>query len=213
MNEPIRPDADFPGADRDALWRVMARRRDHRHFLPDPVAPETVARLLGTFDLAPSVGLSQPWQVTVVTRPELREAVYRSFAAVRAREEQRFGGERRALYSSLKLEGIREAPVGLLVSLLPPAGATLGTTGLSRALEYSVASAVTLLWLAATAEGLGLGWVSLVEPSDLKTALDLPPGAQPLAYLCLGHPARALCAPLLETVGWARREPLRVDWR
>ena len=200
-------------ADCDALWRVLAARRDHRHFRPEPLPREQVERLLHTFDLAPSVGLSQPWHVTVVTRPELKDTVYASFTRVRAAEEGRFSGERRALYDTLKLEGIREAPVGLVVSFLPPETPTLGTAALPSALEHSVVSAITLLWLAATAEGLGLGWVSLVRPGDLLEVLDLPPRARPLAYLCLGHPALKLSEPLLQTVGWGAREPLKVAWK
>ena len=207
------PDNTATEADRDALWRVLRARRDHRHFRPDPVPLEILKRLLAVFDVAPSVGLSQPWQVTVVTRPELKEAVYASFAGVRQEERERFAGGRRELYDTLKLEGIREAPVGLLVSFLPPQEATLGTTSMSAALEYSVVSAITLLWLAATAEGLGLGWVSLVRPAELRRLLDLPDQAQPLAYLCLGYPALELWEPLLQTVGWDTRKPLEVEWK
>lgn len=199
--------------DREALWRVLEARRDHRHFRPDPVPGEALARVLDAFRVAPSVGLSQPWHVTVLRNAGARDAVYRSFADVRAREQERFGGERRVLYDSLKLEGIREAPVGLLVSFVPPADATLGTTSLPAALEYSVVSAITLAWLAATAEGLGMGWVSLMEPDDLRNALGLPPHLRPLAYLCLGHPALNLKEPLLQTARWAQARPLTVDWR
>ncbi|WP_255639865.1 nitroreductase family protein [Deinococcus taeanensis] len=139
--------------------------------------------------------------------------MHRSFAGVRTREQDRFAGERRALYDTLKLEGIREAPVGLLVSFVPPTGATLGTTSLPAALEYSVVSAITLAWLAATAEGLGMGWVSLVEPEEMRDALQLPAAVRPLAYLCLGHPALTLTEPLLQTVGWARARPVALEWR
>ncbi|MGM9323175.1 nitroreductase family protein [Deinococcus aquaticus] len=242
--------------DRAALWRVMEARRDHRHFRPDPVPPELLARVLDAFRVAPSVGLiripsvsltdrdttdlptprpepvplplaplglngfashsigthmSQPWQVTVIREPARRAQVHASFAQVRARERLRFSGERRDLYDTLKLEGILDAPLGLLVSLDSPDGPTLGTGGLSGMLEASVLCAVTLAWLAATAEGLGLGWLSLVDGGDLGEWLDLAPGTRPLAYLCLGWPALTLDAPLLETTGWARRTPLRVN--
>ncbi|MFC4638204.1 5,6-dimethylbenzimidazole synthase [Deinococcus hohokamensis] len=199
--------------DREALWRVLEARRDHRHFRTDPVDDAALLRILDAFRVAPSVGLSQPWHVTVVRNAALRQTVYDSFAGVRAREQERFQGERRALYSTLKLEGIREAPVGLVVSFVPPVQATLGTTSLPAALEYSVVSAITLAWLAATAEGLGLGWVSLVEPGAVHEALGLAPHLRPLAYLCLGHPALDLHEPLLQTVGWAERRPLALDWR
>ncbi|MFT2720951.1 5,6-dimethylbenzimidazole synthase [Deinococcus sp. A31D244] len=196
--------------DRAALWRVMEARRDHRHFRPDPVPHEVLARVLDAFRVAPSVGLSQPWQVTVIRDPARRAQVHASFVQVRAQERLSFSGERRDLYDTLKLEGILDAPLGLLVSLDPPDGPTLGTSGLGGMLEASVLCAVTLAWLAATAEGLGLGWLSLVDGGDLGERLDLPPRTRPLAYLCLGWPALTLDAPLLETTGWARRTPLRV---
>ena len=198
--------------DLDALWRVLATRRDHRHFHPTPVSRETLERLLAVFSVAPSVGLSQPWHVTVVQDPAVREAVHAGFRDVRAAEAERFDGERRALYDTLRLEGIRQAPVGLVVSHLPPEGPVLGTTSMPAASEYSVISAITLLWLAATAEGLGMGWVSLLDPGHLHSAVPVPDGARPLAYLCLGHPSLDLDEPLLQTVGWARRRPLQVDW-
>ena len=199
-------------SDGDALWRILATSRDHRHFHPTPVARETIERLLEVFAVAPSVGLSQPWHVTVVEDRAVRESIHSGFRAVRAAEAERFGGERRELYDSLRLEGILQAPVGLVVSHVPPPGPILGTTSVPAATEYSVVAAITLLWLAVTAEGLGMGWVSLVEPGHLSDSVRLPPGARPLAYLCLGYPALELDEPLLQTVGWGRRSPLSVDW-
>lgn len=209
------PDPD-PGDDRaadvDALWRILASRRDHRHFHPTPIPRETIQRLLGVFAVAPSVGLSQPWHVTVVEDRRVREAVHAGFRAVRAAEAERFDIERRELYNSLRLEGILQAPVGLVVSHVPPTDPVLGTTSVPAATEYSVVAAITLLWLAVTAEGLGMGWVSLVDPDHLSASVPLPEGARPLAYLCLGHPALDLKEPLLQTLGWDRRSPLPVDW-
>ncbi|MBB1024154.1 5,6-dimethylbenzimidazole synthase [Dietzia sp. DQ12-76] len=198
--------------DRDALWRILATRRDHRHFDPTPVPRETIERLLEVFAVAPSVGLSQPWHVTVVRDRAVREAVHEGFRTVRRAESERFDGPRRELYDSLRLEGILQAPVGLVVSHRPPAGPVLGTTSVPAATEYSVVAAITLLWLAVTAEGLGMGWVSLVEPGHLSSSVPVPDGARPLAYLCLGHPALELDEPLLQTMGWGRRSPLSVDW-
>lgn len=198
--------------DRDALWRIMATRRDHRHFDPDPVPRETVERLLSVFELAPSVGLSQPWHVTVVTDPGIKREVREGFAEVRERERERFSGGRRVLYDSLTLEAIETAPVGLVVSFVPPAGATLGTTSMPAALEYSVVCAIAQLWLAVTAEGLGMGWVSLVDPARVAATAPVPEGARPLAYLCIGTPSRQLDEPLLHTVGWKRRQAVDVTW-
>lgn len=198
--------------DLDALWRVLATRRDHRHFHPTPVPRETIERLLAVFAVAPSVGLSQPWHVTVVQDRAVREAVHEGFRNVRAAEAQRFEGQRRELYNSLRLEGILQAPVGLVVSHLPPEGPVLGTTSMPAASEYSVISAITLLWLAVTAEGLGMGWVSLLNPEHLSASVPIPDGARPMAYLCIGHPSRDLDEPLLQTVGWGHRTPLSVDW-
>lgn len=209
---PVAAASAFPASDADALWRVLATRRDHRHFHPNPVPRELVERLLSVFSVAPSVGLSQPWHVTVVQDRAVREAVHADFRDVRAAEAERFSGKRRELYDSLRLEGIRQAPVGLVVSHLPPDGPVLGTTAMPAASEYSVISAITLLWLAATAEGLGMGWVSLLDPAHLSGAVQLPSGARPLAYLCIGYPSLDLDEPLLQTVGWGRRRPLSVDW-
>ncbi|MFN7242435.1 MAG: 5,6-dimethylbenzimidazole synthase [Dietzia cercidiphylli] len=209
-----RNDDDDAGhsPDRDALWRILATRRDHRHFHPTPVPRETIERLLEVFAVAPSVGLSQPWHVTVIEDRGVREAVHEGFRTVRRAESERFDGRRRELYDSLRLEGILQAPVGLVVSHRPPAGPVLGTTSVPAATEYSVVAAITLLWLAVTAEGLGMGWVSLVDPDHLSSSVPVPDGARPLAYLCLGHPALELDEPLLQTVGWGRRSPLSVDW-
>lgn len=198
--------------DLDALWRVLATRRDHRHFHSTPVSRDTIEQLLAVFSVAPSVGLSQPWHVTVVQDPAVRAAVHAGFREVRAAESQRFDGERRELYKTLRLEGILQAPVGLVVSHLPPDGPVLGTTSMPAASEYSVISAITLLWLAATAEGLGMGWVSLLDPAHLSGTVPIPDGARPLAYLCIGYPSRDLDEPLLQTVGWGSRRPLPVDW-
>lgn len=198
--------------DLDALWRVLATRRDHRHFHATPVPRETIERLLAVFAVAPSVGLSQPWHVTVVQDRAVREAIHAGFRDVRTTEAERFSGERRELYNTLRLEGILEAPVGLVVSHLPPEGPVLGTTAMPAASEYSVISAITLLWLAVTAEGLGMGWVSLLDPEHLSASVHLPDSARPLAYLCIGHPALDLQEPLLQTVGWGERSALSVDW-
>lgn len=198
--------------DLDALWRVLATRRDHRHFHTTSVSRETIERLLAVFSVAPSVGLSQPWHVTVVRDQAVREAVHAGFREVRAAEAERFSGKRRELYNTLRLEGILQAPVGLVVSHLPPEGPVLGTTAMPAASEYSVISAITLLWLATTAEGLGMGWVSLLDPEHLSDAVPIPEGARPLAYLCIGYPSLELDEPLLQSVGWGERKPLAVDW-
>jgi 5,6-dimethylbenzimidazole synthase len=195
-----------------ALEQVMRRRRDHRHFLPTPLPKEAISDLLEAFRYAPSVGLSQPWGVIVVRSPELRARLRSSFERVRARERERFSGARQERYDQLKLEAITDAPVGLAVYLLPPPGATLGTTSMEEALAYSVVSAITLLWLRATARGLGVGWVSLLDPQEAASLLELPGGSRLIAYLCLGVPARKLDAPLLETLGWERRRALQVRW-
>lgn len=158
------------------------------------------------------MGLSQPWHVTVVQDRGVREAVHAGFRDVRAAEADRFDDERRELYETLRLEGILQAPVGLVVSHLPSDGPVLGTTSMPATSEYSVISAITLLWLAATAEGLGMGWVSLLDPAHLTDSVPVPDGARPLAYLCIGYPALELDEPLLQTVGWGERKPLPVDW-
>ena len=195
----------------DNFYRLVFSRRDVRgEFLSRPVEPAVLARILNAAHHAPSVGYSQPWNFILVRDPALRQAVYGEFVACREREAAHFEGERRGLYDRLRLEGILTAPVNLLVTCDRSRGgpAVLGRTRQPDTDIYSTICAIQNLWLAARAEELGLGWVSILRPTTLKTLFDLPATVEPIAYLCLGHVSDFHEKPELEKQGWGGRLPL-----
>jgi nicotinate-nucleotide--dimethylbenzimidazole phosphoribosyltransferase len=167
----------------------------------------TLDRILGAAHLAPSVGFSQPWGFVVVRDVVIRARIRDSFLRCREAEAVRFPPERRAAYLKHKLEGILEAPVNVCVAvdLRPQGEAVLGTTAQPEAVRASACCAVQNLWLAARAEGIGVGWVSIVEPQVLRHELALPPGVEPVAYLCVGRPIAFRDRPMLEETGWRPR--------
>jgi nicotinate-nucleotide--dimethylbenzimidazole phosphoribosyltransferase len=196
---------------RRAVYDAIALRRDVRHFARgEDVDPETLARILGAAHLAPSVGFSQPWGFVVVRDEGTRGRIRESFLRCRDAEAARYPPERRERYLSYKLEGIVDAPVNVCVAvdLRPRAEATLGTTVQPEAVRASACCAVQNLWLAARVEGIGVGWVSIVEPAVLRRELGLPAGVEPIAYLCLGRPMAFRAKPMLEELGWRPRRAL-----
>jgi nicotinate-nucleotide--dimethylbenzimidazole phosphoribosyltransferase len=201
----------FSDEARQAVYDVIALRRDVRHFRPDVELPDALLeRILGAAHLAPSVGFSQPWGFIVIRGHEARTRIRDSFLRCREAESVRFPPERREAYLAHKLEGILEAPVNVCVAvdLRPQGEAVLGTTAQPEAVRASACCAVENLWLAARAEGIGVGWVSIVEPAVLRAELSLPPGVEPIAYLCLGAPIAFRERPMLEETGWRARRPL-----
>lgn len=196
---------------RRAVYEVIALRRDVRHFVDGAdVDDATLHRVLGAAHLAPSVGFSQPWGFVVVRDRGQRERIRESFLRCREAEAARFPPERRAQYLSYRLEGLLEAAVNVCVAvdLRPQGEAILGTTAQPEAVRASACCAVQNLWLAARAEGLGVGWVSIVEPAVLRRDLALPPGVEPIAYLCVGQPVAFRSKPMLEELGWRPRRAL-----
>jgi 5,6-dimethylbenzimidazole synthase len=203
VTEAPRFDAEF----RATLADLIAWRRDVRRFRPDPVEPALLERLLDLASLAPSVGNSQPWRFVSVDEPARRQAVIADFT-VRNREAlDSYEGERAQAYAGLKLEGLRVAPVHLAVFCDPATaqGHGLGQRTMPETLRYSTVGAIQTLWLAARAEGLGLGWVSILDPLAVATALDVPRGWEFIAYLCLGWPAEEHLDPELARHGWQDR--------
>lgn len=203
--------AAFSDDARRAVYDVISLRRDIRHFRPDvDIDPAVLDRILAAAHLAPSVGLSQPWGFVVVRSPEVRRRIRASFLECRESEAIRFPPERRDAYLAHKLEGIREAPVNVCVAvdLRDRGEAILGTTVQPEAVRASACCAVQNLWLAARAEGIGVGWVSIVEPAVLRVELALPPGVEPIAYLCVGFPVAFRRRPMLEETGWRSRRSL-----
>ncbi|WP_394825095.1 5,6-dimethylbenzimidazole synthase [Pendulispora albinea] len=199
----------FDEASRAALYRVMELRRDIRHFRPGAIDDDVLARILSAAELAPSVGYSQPWGFVVLRDRTVRARIRESFLRCREAEAARFPEDRREAYLAFKLEGIEESTLNVCVvaDLRPRDEAILGTTVQPESVRASVCCAVQNLWLAARAEGLGVGWVSIVEPAVLREELALPAGVEPIAYLCVGHAEEFRERPMLEENGWRPRRP------
>jgi len=192
-----------------AIYDVIAKRRDIRRFRPDPVPPQLVEKVLGAAHLAPSVGFMQPWRFIVIRDPATKAAVRRLAQRERLRQAPKFGA-RAGHFLDQKIEGIVEAPVGICVCCDhgDPEIEVLGRGTIPQTDLYSTACAIQNLWLAARAEGLGVGWVSFYRPEDLRALLGLPERVDPVAYLCLGWPDERPPRPGLESSGWASRLPL-----
>jgi 5,6-dimethylbenzimidazole synthase len=208
MTDPSKDDPpQFDEAFRAALRDLVLWRRDVRRFRADPVDPDLVVSLIELAARSPSVGFSQPWRFVLVESPERREAVRQSFARANAEALDTYADERRGLYARLKLEGLGAAPVHLAVFAdeTTEAGAGLGSRTMPETLRYSVVGAIQTLWLAARAHGLGVGWVSILEPEVVAQALDVPAAWRFVAYLCVGWPAEEHHDPELERHGWQER--------
>lgn len=201
---------EFDAAFRERFEDLLRWRRDVRRFRPDPVPPGLLEHLLRLACLAPSVGFSQPWRFVLVRDPARRAAVRASFATSNAEALAAQKPGRADLYARLKLAGLDEAPEQLAVFCEPdPAtGHGLGRRTMPETVAYSTVAAVQTLWLAARAHGLGLGWVSILDPAAVGAALDVPAGWRLVAYLCLGYPAAEDDTPVLEREGWEARVPL-----
>lgn len=201
------------------IYEAIYQRRDVREFLSDAVEPAILARVLDAAHHAGSVGFMQPWTFIVVDSPSKKQAVHALFQAANAAAAQQYEGERQKLYQSLKLEGIREAPIGLVVTCDPQRSKepVLGRHSMPEMDAYSTCAAIQNLWLAARAEGLGVGWVSIIEPESLKRLFAIPEHVRLIAYLCLGYPKNFESQPMLQKLGWRQRLPLRAvvrsgDW-
>lgn len=188
------------------LAEILRWRRDVRHFRTDPVPAPVLARLQQAMDLAPSVGNARPWRVLVVESPELRAGVRAAFARCNVLAAAIYEGEQADAYARLKLAGLDNAPVQLAVftDLTPQAGHGLGRQTMPETLEQSTAMAIHTLWLAARAENLGLGMLSILEPAAMEALFTAPPNWRFSAYLCLGWPEFIDDTPLLHRAGWQR---------
>lgn len=198
----------YAEAERAAIYRAIAERRDMRHFSGGEVDPHTLQRLLAAAHQAPSVGLMQPWRFIRVRSPALRQDIHRLVEEERVRTAQALG-ERSDTFMKLKVEGVLECAELLVVSLMEGRDAhVFGRRTLPEMDLASVACAVQNLWLAARGEGLGMGWVSLFDPDRLGQLLAVPPGARPVAVLCLGPVTDFYSEPMLSLEGWAKARPL-----
>ena len=199
----------FSDDDIAAVYKVIAERRDIRHFLPDPIAPELLARLLHAAHLAPSVGFMQPWRFIRISDPALRISIHRMVEQERINTAHALH-EREDEFMRLKVEGVRECGELLVVALMDRREEhVFGRRTLPEMDLASVACAIQNIWLAARAEGIGMGWVSLFDPQQLALLLGMPAGAKPIAILCLGHVEAFYPKPMLELEGWAARQKLQ----
>ena len=203
---PIHFDAAFRARLRDLLlWR-----RDVRRFRPEPLPDGILESLIELACLAPSVGLSQPWRFVIVEDAARRAAVRENFAACNAQALRAQAPQRAALYAQLKLAGLGEAPVHFAV--FADRGTTqghgLGRRTMPEMIEYSAVTAVHTIWLAARAQGVGLGWISILDPTAIATILEVPTAWKFIGYFCLGYPEAEDTAPELEQAGWEERSPI-----
>ncbi|WP_186096328.1 5,6-dimethylbenzimidazole synthase [Burkholderia gladioli] len=191
-----------------AVYRAIFERRDMRHFTAEPVDPAVLARLIRAAHHAPSVGFMQPWRFIRVTEPALRERLHAIVEAERRATAEALG-ERQDEFMRLKVEGIRECGEILVVALGDDRERhVFGRRTLPEMDLASAACAIQNMWLAARAEGLGMGWVSLFDVEALRSLLGMPEGAKPIAVLCLGHVDAFYARPMLEETRWAERLPL-----
>lgn len=200
----------FDATFRARLDELFRWRRDVRRFRAEPVPENVLGELLAAADLAPSVGLSQPWRYVRVNDPARRARVRASFERENERALAGYDGERAALYARLKLSGLDSAPLQLAVCLDAHVeqGAGLGRGTMPQTLAYSVVCSIHTLWLAARARGVGVGWVSILDPDEVLAALDVPAAWRLIAWLCLGRPEEEHIDPELERAGWEERRAM-----
>lgn len=201
----------YPAAERATVYRVIEERRDVRQgFLPDPVPPEVLARVLAAAHRSPSVGLSQPWDFIVISDRARRQRIKTLAEQATSSYAASLPAARATAFDRLKIEAILEAPVNIVVTCDPTRGGrhTLGRQSQPQTAAYSSVLAVANLWLAARAEGLGIGWVSFFRERDLAAELGVPAHLEVVAYLCAGYVTGFAPEPELALTGWARRRPL-----
>jgi 5,6-dimethylbenzimidazole synthase len=198
---------EFDHAFREQLGQLFAWRRDVRRFRADPVPAGTLERLIETACLAPSVGLSQPWRFVIVEDMARREAVREEFRVCNAQALAAYAGDRAGRYAALKLEGLREAPhqFAVFCDRTTEVGHGLGRRTMPEMAEYSVVAAICTMWLSARAEGIGMGWVSILDPARMTRLLEVPESWRFIGYFCLGYPQHADDRPELERARWERR--------
>ncbi len=200
----------LPAQWRRGVYETIQRRRDVRIFRPDPIPAAALARILGAAHHAPSVGFSQPWNFILIRNLALRTRIQAHVDKERLRAAAGFSGERRTQYLSFKLEGVLDAPLNICVTCdrtrFGPS--VLGRHTMIDTDLYSTCAAIQNLWLAARAEGIGVGWVSILRPAWLRRTLEIPPKAVVVAYLCVGYAKSFPRRPMLETAGWLPRMSL-----
>ncbi len=203
--------SDFSADERRGVYRAIHERRDVRaQFLPTPLPDDVLARLLDAAHHAPSVGFMQPWEFILIRDAAVRRRIHDLFDGANRRAAEVYTDERRARYGALKLAGILESPVNLCLTCNADTerGHGLGRQTMPETAFYSTVCAVQNLWLAARAEGVGVGWVSIFDKAELRAALGIPDAIEPVAYLCLGYVSEFGAQPDLELKGWETRATL-----
>ncbi|MCJ8295559.1 MAG: 5,6-dimethylbenzimidazole synthase [Colwellia sp.] len=198
-------------AERDALYKVIFSRRDVRKdFLPTPIPDDVLARILQAGHHAPSVGFMQPWDFVLVTEENTKNALKRGYDLASIESAQQFSDDKREEYQSFKLEGILEAPLGICVTCDRGRNGpvVIGRTIKPEMDLYSTVCAIQNMWLAARAENIGLGWVSIIHDDVLRDTLNIPSNIEIIAYLCLGYVSKFSDKPELEEFGWLPREDI-----
>ncbi len=198
---------EFPEMEKKGVYDAIYYRRDMRHFLPDPIHPETLGRILDAAHHAGSVGFMQPWNFIIIDDPGIKQRIFENFKTANEQAAQNYSGDKKDLYTSLKLQGILDAPLNICITCdstrMGPN--VLGRDTMPETDLFSTSCAVQNLWLSARAEGLAVGWVSILDIEQLKTTLDIPHHLQPVAYLCIGHCESFYREPMLQNKGWASR--------
>ncbi len=203
----------YTESEQAAIYKAIAERRDMRHFLPTPIAPKLLTKLLQAAHHAPSVGLMQPWRFIRISDVEVRQAIYTQVNEERIQTAQAIGEQensaRMAEFMRLKVEGVLECGELLIATLCDHREQHIfGRRTLPEMDMASVSCAIQNMWLAARAEGIGMGWVSIFDPVKLAALLNIPDGAKPIAILCLGYVDSFYKAPMLVEEGWATEKPL-----
>ena len=205
MNQIITPE------ERESFYKVLYGRRDIRgQFLADPIDGDCLMRILQAAHHAPSVGFSQPWNFVVIRDQSVKQNIHQAFDEANQQAAKMFEGERRSQYQSLKLQGILDAPINLCITCDRSRGGpvVLGKTHQPEMDIYSTVCAVQNLWLAARAENIGVGWVSIIEQQRIKDVLKIPDSITVVAYLCMGHVSHFMDEPELKSKGWEDRADL-----
>lgn len=205
------PASAFTEEERRGFYRAIFERRDVRsNFLPDPVPDAVIARILNAAHHAPSVGFMQPWDFILIRDAETRRRVLENFLQTNRNAAEIYQDTRRELYKNLKLQGILDAPLNLCVTCdrSRTTGNGLGRQSIPETVVYSTVCAVENLWLAARAESVGIGWVSILDNQTLARTLGIPEQITPVAYLCVGYVSHFASTPDLETAGWSKRQSL-----
>ncbi len=214
MEKPVdshQSDHFFTEDERQGLYKTVFNRRDVRgQFKPDPIPDDVLSRILYAAHHAPSVGFMQPWNFVVVRSDEVKQKVHNAFVVANEDAANMFDSEKSKTYRSLKLEGILESPINICITCdrSRTGPVVIGRTAIKTMDLYSSVCAVQNFWLAARAEGVGVGWVSIIKQKALQEALNIPSNIVPIAYLCVGYVSHFYDKPELETAGWLNRTPL-----